>query len=147
MIDAKLSGPGDDDFIRRTYSKANRFAWMLLVCLAFIGNIAAELILHDTTASMLLGALCIIGIISRELYLNWAFGGVSPPEEAIEAKPTWWSIAVRAVVITAVWLVPDISEGRLSGRSFIFAIAVGGGAALFFWWQEIHSPAKKESVP
>ena len=146
MIEMIESDQSDEEYVRMKYSRANRFAWIFVVGLAFAGNIIARALLHDTIASLLLGALCIAGIVAREIYLNCVFRGVPPENDGGRPKPLWIGITVRAVVITLIWLIPDISEGRVTGMSLIFAGAVGAGSAILLWWQESHAAADSEMM-
>jgi hypothetical protein len=145
MIEIIESDRSDEEYVALTYSHANRFAWIFVVSLAFAGNVLAQSVLHDTAASLMLGALCVVGIVARELYLNYVFRG-APPRSDWSARPgrRWVGMVVRTAVIVIVWLIPDISDGRLSGRSFLFAGAVGAGSAAFFWWQEVRTVVERE---
>jgi hypothetical protein len=146
MNDMQSSNTAEREFIGQQYARADRFAWVMVVSLAFVGNIIAQALLHDLVASIILGALCFVGIVARELYLMWLFGGVPPRIEESEPKPSWRSIAARSLIIATLWLIPSLADGKVALRSILFAAIVAAGAAATFWWYEIHSAVKKHTV-
>lgn len=128
------SNADSPESVQRNYARAYRFAWTMMVLLAFVGSMIAELALDNLVASMMLGALSLIGVITEDLYLTWIFKDTPQPFEKRTSRPLWKVLSVLSIML--VWLLSDNAEGQLSVRALVFALVSGCGLAIFLWWPQ-----------
>lgn len=146
MEEVERMNTSNESDIQYKYAKADRFAWSLMVGLSFAAFIALHVIVRDFRISLIVGCICFIGLVSRELYLHWIFGGPPPLPEGKPAKPTWRGHILHIAFVMSVWMVLATSGEHFSVWSFAGALMTGGGLALYLWWQQSRTSIKKRPI-
>lgn len=130
----------------RSLLRSYQFAWLLVIGLTFAGSIYVEVALNDLTASLILAGISVVGLVAQDVYFAWANRDVPLATEEKKQPPARRNNIFHIIFVMIVWIIPDISEGRLSLRSGILAVASGVTLAAFLWWQQAHSPFGKRTA-
>ncbi len=128
--------PLDDLETQRRLARANQLAWGLMVGVAFAGFIGAQLFLRNDEVSAILGAACVVGMISRELIMLWIFRGSPPAAPTRTPRSEWLGTTIQIAFVMLLWLLPSIAEGHIPARAWAGAAITAGAFVAYNGWRQ-----------